>query len=64
MLSDDLVVLRPHVCEDVLVGYSAEGGEGGVRTYRPLSALSLSPLNGGLQRGEIIDVEGVRVHLE
>ena len=41
-----------------------EGGEGGVRTYRPLSALSLSPLDGGLQRGEIIDVEGVRVHLE
>ena len=34
-----------------------EGGEGGVRTYRPLSALSLSPLDGGLQRGEIIDVE-------
>ena len=28
MLSDDLVVLRPHVCEDVLVGYSAKEGRG------------------------------------
>ena len=28
MLSDDLVVLRPHACEDVLVGYSAKEGRG------------------------------------
>ena len=28
MLSDDLVVLRPHVCEHVLVGDSAKEGRG------------------------------------
>ena len=28
MLSDDLVVLRPHVCEDVLVGDPAQEGRG------------------------------------